>query len=77
MTIMNASGDYKGVRVIGEGENDVHAVDAGDERERQHDNRDDGEDAHDLVDAIAGEGVGGVGEAVDDFEVLVGECRGV
>ena len=69
----DAGGDYKGVRVIGEGEIDVHAIDAGDERERQHDDRDDGEDAHDLVDAIAREGVGGVGEAVDDFEVLVGD----
>ena len=69
----DAGGDYKGMGVIGKGKIDVHAVDAGDEGERQHDDRDDGEDAHDLVDAVAGEGIGGVGEAVDDFEVLVGD----
>ena len=69
----DAGRDYKGLRLIGEGEIDVHAVDAGDEREGQHDDGDDGEDAHDLVDAVAGESIGSIGEAVDDFEVLVGD----
>ena len=69
----DAGGDYKGVGFIGKGKIDVHAVDAGDEREGQHDDGDDGEDAHDLVDAVAGEGIGGIGEAVDDFEVLVND----
>ena len=69
----DAGGNYKGVRVVGKGKNDVHAVDAGDERERQHNDGDDGEDAHDLIDAEAGECIGGIGEAIDDLEVLVND----
>ena len=63
--------DYKGVGGIGKGKIDIHAIDAGDEGERQHDDGDDGEDAHDFVDAIACQSVGSFGEAVDDFVVLV------
>ena len=58
-------------RVVSEGQTDIHAVDAGDECQGQHDDGDDGEDAHDLVDAVAGEGIGGIGEAVDDLEILI------
>ncbi len=55
------------------GKLDIHAIDAGDERKRQHDDRDNGKDAHDLVDAIARQRIGGFGEAVDDLVVFVGD----
>ena len=57
--------------IFGKGKLDVHAIDAGNERQGQHDDGDDGEDTHDLVDAIAGEGIGGFGEAVDDLIVFI------
>ena len=57
--------------IFGKGKLDVHAIDAGNERQGQHDNGDDGEDAHDLVDAIAGEGISGFGKAVDDLIVFI------
>ncbi len=46
---------------------EIHAIDAGDHRERQHNHGEDGEDLYYLIDAVRGEGIYGFAKSLSDI----------